>query len=208
MKNRTKNQPKYLDIPKIDNKAKVEFSIVKEKYKKRQIVLCHSTRYFENYYRGLFNRMNGNYNKVPSYFVKKNGEVIENFNPKYRSEYMGNHSLDKRNIVVCLENIGWLVQDRKRNRFMNWVGDIYYREPFEKRWRNHLLWDPYTEEQYEALRKLLITLTVKFSIPYELTGHNVKLRGVNNFEGIVSKSNYSEYSTDLNPSFEFEKIEI
>lgn len=208
MKNRTKKQPKYLDIPRIDSKSKVEFKIVKEKDIKKQIVLCHSTRYFENYYRGLLTRMGGKYNKIPSYFVKKNGEIIENFDPAYRSDYMGNPSLDKRNIVICLENIGWLVEDRKRKRYMNWVGDIYHREPFEKRWRNHVLWDPYTEEQYEALRKLLVNLTVRFSIPYELTGHNVKLRGVNNFEGITSKSNYSEYFTDLNPSFDFEKIEI
>ena len=208
MKNKTKNRLEYLDIPKIDNKSKVEFNIVKEKNTKKQIVLCHSTRYFENYYRALFTRMNGKYNKIPSYFIKKNGEIIENFDPAYRSDYMGNPSLDKRNIVICLENIGWLVEDRKRKRYMNWIGDIYHREPFEKRWRNHILWDPYTEEQYEALRKLLVNLTVRFSIPYELTGHNVKLRGVNNFGGITSKSNYSEYFTDLNPSFDFEKIEI
>ena len=33
---------------------------------------------------------------------------------------------------------------------------------------------------------------------------NTKMDGVENFEGIVSRSNFNEKYTDLNPSFNFE----
>ena len=37
-------------------------------------------------------------------------------------------------------------------------------------------------------------------------GHNVLVDGVENFKGIVSRSNYNEYWTDINPSFNFELL--
>jgi len=37
-------------------------------------------------------------------------------------------------------------------------------------------------------------------------GHNTRFEGVENFEGIVSKSNFDGKYTDLNPSFNFENF--
>ena len=43
-------------------------------------------------------------------------------------------------------------------------------------------------------------------IPLEMVGHNVKVDGVLSFSGITARSNYSEYWTDLSPSFDFKKL--
>ena len=40
----------------------------------------------------------------------------------------------------------------------------------------------------------------------DFVGHNVKVGGVEKFEGVVCRSNYSEFFTDLSPAFNFEKI--
>ena len=44
------------------------------------------------------------------------------------------------------------------------------------------------------------------NIPNEFIGHNVLVDGIEHFEGVVSRSNYNEYWTDINPSFKFELL--
>ena len=46
-----------------------------------------------------------------------------------------------------------------------------------------------------------------FKIEKKFVGQNVRVPGVEKFEGIVSRSNYSEYFTDLSPAFNFKKLE-
>ena len=46
----------------------------------------------------------------------------------------------------------------------------------------------------------------KYNIPRVTTGHNVFMEDVVYFKGIVSRSNYNEYWTDINPTFNFELI--
>lgn len=41
-------------------------------------------------------------------------------------------------------------------------------------------------------------------IPPTCIGHNVKVDGIERFEGIVTRSNYTTDSTDLSPAFDFE----
>jgi hypothetical protein len=37
-------------------------------------------------------------------------------------------------------------------------------------------------------------------------GHNTKVEGAENYEGIITRSNLSSTHTELNPSFNFEKF--
>jgi hypothetical protein len=43
-----------------------------------------------------------------------------------------------------------------------------------------------------------------FKIEKRCIGHNTRFEGVENFEGIVTKSNFDSKYTDLSPSFNFE----
>jgi hypothetical protein len=45
---------------------------------------------------------------------------------------------------------------------------------------------------------------MELNISKMCVGHNTKIEGIKNFEGIVSRSNFDSKYTDLNPSFNFE----
>jgi replication initiation and membrane attachment protein DnaB len=42
------------------------------------------------------------------------------------------------------------------------------------------------------------------SIKNQIIGHNTKISGVERYEGVVTKSNFKQEYTDVNPSFDFE----
>jgi hypothetical protein len=43
-------------------------------------------------------------------------------------------------------------------------------------------------------------------IKRQCVGHNTKIDGIVNFEGVVSRSNFNSKYTDLNPSFNFQNL--
>ena len=90
--------------------------------------------------------------------------------------------------------------------YVNWVGNIYNGRIIERKWRNHFYWQPYTETQIQNLSKLVITLCDRFGIPKTTIGHNVKVDGVERFNGITTKSNYDNSYTDLSPAFNFDEF--
>jgi hypothetical protein len=53
---------------------------------------------------------------------------------------------------------------------------------------------------------LIENITEDMKIPKEITGHNTKINGIEMFRGIVSRSNFDSNYTDINPSFDFDKI--
>ena len=44
----------------------------------------------------------------------------------------------------------------------------------------------------------------EFNISKKCIGHNTKVNGVNQFDGIVTRSNYTTDVTDLSPAFDFD----
>jgi hypothetical protein len=86
---------------------------------------------------------------------------------------------------------------------INWIGDIYKKKVFERKWRDEYFWDPYEKTQLESLSKLTKNLCGEFEIPVDCIGHNVKQEGVEFFRGVVSRSNYDIDFKDVNPSFNF-----
>lgn len=169
-------------------------------------MLTHTSRPLGYYMMSLKYRYGGKYEKIPHYVISKDGEVKNFFEPKYSSNFFGVRKIDNRSIIIVLENNGWLKKHHLSGKFMNWIGDIYFKKPFEKKWRGYGFWDEYTEEQYDSLSKLIKYLTKEFDIPVEFVGHNTKVTGVENFKGITSRSNYSDVYTDVSPAFDFEKL--
>lgn len=169
-------------------------------------MLTHTSRGVSYYMMTLKYRYGGNYERIPHYLINKDGEVKNFFESKYSSNFFGVKKIDNKSIIICLENNGWLKKHHLSGKFMNWIGDIYFKTPFEKKWRGYGFWDPYTDEQYDALSKLINELSEEFNIPKEFIGHNTKVTGVENFKGITSRSNYSDVYTDVSPAFDFEKL--
>ena len=175
------------------------------KYKKKtQIILCHTSREVEEYLASLKFRYNSKYDKIPNYVVTREGKVLQLLSDQGYGNFFDDHITNKLSIFVMLENLGWLEKKPLTNHYINWKGSIYNEQVYEKKWRDFYLWQPYTPQQIKMSAELCKHLTETLQIEKTCVGHNTKVDGIENFEGICSRSNYDSNYTDLNPSFNFE----
>lgn len=170
---------------------------------KNQIILADSKRDYKNYIRALKYRYNKKNPYIPNYLITKDGLIYKFIQDEAYSSFMENIEVDKKSIIIVLENNGWLKKNPIEETYLNWVGDIYKKDVYEKKWRDFIFWEPYTDKQLETLSILVKELCDKFNIPKKTIGHNVKTDDVNFFKGVVSKSNYDFINKDVNPSFDF-----
>ena len=176
------------------------------KHKKTQIMLGNTGRVLSDYSKGVTLRQNGNYKRIPHYTISQEGDIKELLNPKYTSELFGYSSIDNQIISVLLENVGWVAPKNRPTGLCDWLGNIYKGEVFEKKWRDKFFWAVYPPKQVTTLCNLLVLLCERYDINRNFIGHNVRVEGVEKYEGVVNRSNYSDYFTDLSPAFNFEKI--
>ena len=180
-------------------------NIKEGKYK--QILLCNTNRQAHDFLKGMEVRKGGNYTKIPNYLIEKNGKIRQLTKDNVTTHFLTGYHKDKdKVIVVCLENLGWLKRRSNDGKYINWLGDIYNKKVYEKKWRGRLFWDIYSKKQFEKVIELSKSLCEEYDIPFEFIGHNVIVDGVENFNGIVCRSNYNEYWRDVNPSFNFELL--
>lgn len=173
---------------------------------KRQIVLGHTGNLIPQNYGKWVNRYNGKYNKTAAFSIQKSGIVFKHFEPYYCSTYFNNIDLDKKSIVILLENEGWLNKDSESQKFLNWIGNIY-NNPEEiviKLWRKYMYWSPYTEEQFHATLELVKMLCDEFFIPRTVPQHNTKIDDLSGYTGILYKSNIDKTCTELSPAWNYE----
>jgi N-acetyl-anhydromuramyl-L-alanine amidase AmpD len=175
------------------------------KYKKKtQIILCHTSREVEEYLASLNFRYNSKYDKIPNYVITREGKVLQLLSDQGYGNFFDDHITNKLSIFVMLENLGWLEKKPLTNHYINWKGSIYNEQVYEKKWRDFYFWQPYTPQQIKTSAELCKHLTETLQIEKTCVGHNTKVDGIENFEGICSRSNYDSNYTDLNPSFNFE----
>jgi len=180
------------------------FKTTGKQKKKKQIILCHTSREVEEYLTSLKVRYNSKYDKIPNYIITKDGRILQLLPDEGYSNFFIESNINRNSIIVCLENLGWLEKKPLTNHYINWKGSIYHQEVYEKKWRDFFFWEPYSEEQVKSAAELCLHLTEILKIKKMCVGHNTKIDGVENFEGIVSKSNFDGRYTDLNPSFSFD----
>lgn len=175
---------------------------------KKRIVIGNSFSINMNHYIGWTKRMNGRYKRTANYTVKLDGTIHEHFSPKYYSNYLNDAKLDSSTISIVLENEGWLSKDLiNENVYIDYVGNIYNRgEVVEKRWRNFKYWAPYTNEQMESLVSLVKNLSVEYNIPLNIVSHNTGFKDANKYEGVLYRSNFEKYYTDISPTWDFEEF--
>jgi N-acetyl-anhydromuramyl-L-alanine amidase AmpD len=180
------------------------FKTTGKQKKKKQIILCHTSREVEEYLTSLKVRYNSKYDKIPNYIITKEGRILQLLPDEGHSNFFMESNINRNSIIVCLENLGWLEKKPLTNHYINWKGSIYNQEVYEKKWRDFFFWEPYSEAQVKSAAELCLHLTEILKIKKMCVGHNTKIDGVENFEGIVSKSNFDGRYTDLNPSFSFD----
>lgn len=173
---------------------------------KSQITLCHTSREVDRYLASLQFRYNGKYDKIPHFIITKDGKILQLLPELGYSNFLSNQNANKNSIFISFENLGWVEKKPLSQEYINWEGSIYNGKVYEKKWRDFFFWDPYTDEQIEQASKLCGQLIENLKIRKRCVGHNTKVEGAEDFEGITSKSNYDQRYTDLNPSFRFENF--
>lgn len=173
---------------------------------KKQIILCHTSREVEDYLTSLRLRYNGKYNKIPHFLVDRKGEVSKLLDVFNDSIFFDDDSINQNSIIVVLENLGWLEKKPLSNKFINWIGNIYEGEVYEKKWRDYIYWQPYTDSQLQSTAKLCNFLVEELNLEDFVVTHNTKIPNIEKVNGIVTRSNFDTIYTDLNPSFKFENF--
>lgn len=175
---------------------------------KKQIVFGNTFNHDMRHVIGWLHRYNGIYKKTAAFTIDAAGVVYQHFDPKFQSRYFNDLDLDKKSIIILLENDGWLLKDTEKNEFITWIGDIYKHpnQVVERRWRGHNHWAPYNEKQVESAIELVKLLCEEFEIPLASVGHNTMINGIDEFMGVVYKSNIDKHFTDLSPAWPCEEF--
>jgi hypothetical protein len=195
-----------LVIHNVDVLDKDKLNIVKRKSKKTQIFLYDTQRRSDDFINKIPYRRNGKYDDIPHYLITKLGIVYEIFDSNYSSNTFNNPKTDRRMVKIAIENLGWLNKNTITGFLNNWIGDPYRSEPHIRNWRNHFFWDKYNEDQIKSLSELCEHICEKHNIFKQVVPSQGYLENVTNFKGIVCKSNFSNIYTDINPSFNFNKL--
>jgi N-acetyl-anhydromuramyl-L-alanine amidase AmpD len=183
-----------------------EFKPTGKQKKKNQIILVNTSRTATDYLNSLKFRYNGKYKKIPNYLITREGDIIKLLENIEHSDYFADANVNRNAIIISLENLGWLQKEQLRNYYVNWIGDIYKGNVFEKKWCYYFFWQPYTESQIISLVNLCNELFKETKIKPNIIGHNTKLTGIEKYEGVVVRSNFDVSYTDVNPSFNFEEF--
>lgn len=186
------------DVEILDN-----LNITRKKSKKTQIFLYDTQRRLDDFLNKIKYRLNGKYEDVPHYVISKLGVVYQLFDTDHSSNTFDDPQVDKKQIKIAVENLGWLNKDTITGVLYNWIGDPYRGEPHIRNWRNYYFWDVYSETQIKSLSELCNELCDKHKIIKQSVPSHGYLENASNFRGIVCKSNFSSIYTDINPSFNF-----
>jgi len=181
----------------------VDLKITKKKSKKTQIFLYDTQRRMDDFLGKIKYRLNGEYEDIPHYVVSKLGVIYQLFDTNHSSNTFNDPHVDKKQIKIAIENLGWLNKDTITGVLYNWIGDPYRGEPHIRNWRNYYFWDVYSETQLKSLSELCNELCDKHKIIKQVVPSHGYFENASNFRGIVCKSNFSSIYTDINPSFNF-----
>lgn len=172
--------------------------------RKKQIILCHTSREVEEYLTSLQFRYNGKYDRIPNFIITRDGKILSLLDEHSYSNFFSEETFNRNSVIISLENLGWLEKKPLSDEYINWNGSIYKDEVYEKKWRDFFFWEKYKNEQLETCSQLCNLLLENLKIEKRCVGHNTRIDGISKFEGIISRSNIDTRFTDLNPSFDFQ----
>jgi hypothetical protein len=192
-----------LTIYNVEVLDKNKLKIYRRHTKKKQILLFDTQRKLDDYISKIKHRRNGKYEDIPHFVVSKQGLIYQLYDTEYSSNTFNDPNIDKKQIKIAIENLGWLNKNTITGYLYNWIGDPYRSEPYVKNWRNHYFWDKYENEQLNSTKELCDFLCEKHNITNKSVPSQGYFTKAPYFSGIICKSNFSDIYTDINPSFNF-----
>jgi N-acetyl-anhydromuramyl-L-alanine amidase AmpD len=185
-----------LEIRDVETIDKTSLNYVKKKYKKKQILLYDTKRRIDDFVNKIKYRQNGQYEDIPHFIVSKMGDVYSVLDVDYSSVTFGNKLLDRKQIKIAVENLGWLTKNTITGYFNNWIGDPHRSDPFIRSWRDKFYWDRYTETQIESVVKLCEYLCETHYLEKRVVPSHGYIENIYKFNGIVCKSNFKKFTND------------
>lgn len=182
------------------------FNVEGQNDEKKQIIICNTKRNYRDYINSLRYRYNKKNPYIPNYVIKKDGTIVKLMDPIFYSKFMNKKEIDEKSIIISLENLGCLKKNPLTNTYTNWVGDIYKKDAVQKKWRDCFFWEPYDVLQIKSLSELIINLCEKYGIENKCIGTNVKVEGIENYNGIITRSNFDTEHSDVSPAFDFKLL--
>ena len=175
---------------------------------KQQIVIGNSLSNNLKNINGWETRDGGKYKRTSTFSIDKKGNIYQHYDDSFYSEFSGDVEIDKKIITISLDNLGWVIKDLLKDRYIDWVGNIYKRRAkvINKRWRGFQFWEPYTPKQFNACIDLVTYLCDKHKINKKCVGHNTYIKDIETFNGVSYKSNYHKELTDVSPAWDFKKF--
>lgn len=170
---------------------------------KNKIVIGHTFTNDVKFINGYKLRYNEETKKTWMFTIDKKGKIYQHFDTNYYSYFTGNLDIDKTIISILLVNEGWLTYNAKEKKYFNCYGCVVKNKPIEKKWRNKLLWTPYTDEQHDALILLTKFLLEENVITPNISESNVFKEIKEEDYGVFYRSNFNKVVTDLSPAFNY-----
>lgn len=170
---------------------------------KKQIILTHTSRNITDYLNSVLYRNNGDYDKVPNFVISRNGDIYKLLPDNAYTNFFKKTDMNKNSVIISLENLGWLEKIPIETGFVNWIGDIYNGDIYEKKWRDYFYWQPYTQDQINSCIDVIREVTNSLNINQKFIGHNTKIDYAEKYEGVITYSNFSMEVTSLSPAFDF-----
>lgn len=191
---------------------------VKEEFKKTQIVLHHtvsggSAEAVANYWNTLKGRVG------TCIIIEKDGTPYQLFSSKYWAGHVGGRSsmtkefnkfnLPYRNCskhAIGIELVSWGALQEVGDKYYNAYGGEYKSEPYiiPSLYRGFGAFDPYTPEQIQTLKELLIFWNDRYNIPldYDEDMWDINEAALSNRKGVYAHTSFRSDKSDLFPQKE------
>jgi hypothetical protein len=157
---------------------------------------------------GWTKRFNGNNKKTAHFTIATDGTIYKHFDENYRSNFMGNLILDEESVIIIIENYGWLINDYDNDRYITINGSIYNKDlgVIEKLWRGNTTWAKFNDKQLKSCVDLVDYLINKLGIDKKIPNDNLTISELDDYSGVLYRSNISHPYTDISPAWEFLKF--
>jgi len=176
-----------------------------ETVEKKQIIISNSLRKKNYHIIRLKHKEIGNTKEWNMFTVSRNGTIFQHFDENFYSDFIGNKKVDKQSISIVIENMCCLL--KRKGFYVNWLGEVCNeKDVINKNWLGFNFWERYNDIQIESLALLCRFLCKKHNIPTKMIDFKHFNKTINNFNGIVFKSNFFQNSNDTNPSFDIQKF--
>lgn len=182
------------------------FNHYKTKTVKTQIVIAMSLRKDNNHIIRLQHKDYGKSKKWNTYTISRDGQIFQHYDNKFHADFMGIKIGDKQSISIVLENMGCLFQTTG-DKYINWLNE-FCDDDFvvERKWSGYHYWEKIPDVQIENMMLLCKELCEEHNIPKVCIDFNTYHKEISKFRGIVFRSNYIEFSSDINPLIDISKF--